>query len=73
LTKIFWLSTFSLLSSEASAWDWVPDVDGLGVDDVYPKWSSAISATKAAAGLGALVWLSFVFTLVFFSTYLSLP
>jgi len=67
VTTIFWLSTFALLAEEAAAWDWVgDDFEGLGVYDVYPKWHSAISATKAAAGLGALVWLSFVATLIIF-------
>jgi len=66
VTVIFWLSTFALLAEEAAAWDWVGDFGGIGIDEIYPKWSSAIAATKAAAGLGALAWLSFVVTLVIF-------
>jgi hypothetical protein len=65
-TVIFWLSTFALLADEAAAWDIVGE---FGFDYYWPKGNSAIAATKAAAGLGALVWLSFVVTLIVFSTY----
>jgi len=66
VTTIFWLSTFALLAEEAAAWDVFGDFGGLGIGAVYPKYNSAIAATKAAAGLGALVWLSFVVTLIVF-------
>jgi hypothetical protein len=69
VTTIFWLSTFALLAEEAAAWDVFGDFGGLGIGSVYPKYNSAIAATKAAAGLGALVWLSFVVTLIVFGTY----
>ena len=68
-TVIFWLSTFALLADEASAWD---IVDTFGFAELWPNGQSAVNATKAAAGLGALVWLSFVATLIVFSTCLFL-
>ena len=64
-TVIFWLSAFALLAEEASAFDFV---DSFGFDSLLPaKWKSAEDATKAAAGLGALVWILFVVTLIVFS------
>jgi hypothetical protein len=69
VTNIFWLSSFALLADEAAGWD---IVDDFGFDEFLPpKWNSAIAATKAAAGLGALEWALFIVTLITFST--SLP
>jgi hypothetical protein len=65
VTNIFWLSNFALLADEAAGWD---VVDDFGLDVFLPpNWNSAIAATKAAAGLGALEWALFIVTLVTFS------
>lgn len=54
---IFWLSTWAVIASLAAAFgDWY----SYG----YDKWSAAVACTKAAAALGAFVWVSFIATLV---------
>jgi len=69
VTNIFWLTTFALLAEEAAGWS---IVDDFGVFDTFlpHKWNSAIGATKASAGLGALNWALFIVTLVVFSIHL---
>jgi len=64
-TVVFWLSTFALLAEEAAAWDIVDEFV-----DAWPKWSSAIGATKGAAAMGGINWALFVFTLIVFSVFL---
>jgi len=69
LTVIFWLATWALLASEASAFITSYTLDGITIDleSYYPSnWKAAIDCTKASAGLGALEWVLFIITLVFF-------
>jgi hypothetical protein len=76
LTVIFWLATWALLASEASAFITSFTEDGITIDlePYYPsKWKTAINCTKASAGLGALEWVLFIITLVFFGTFLGSP
>ncbi|KAH8904641.1 hypothetical protein BR93DRAFT_930101 [Coniochaeta sp. PMI_546] len=63
LLVIFWLCTWAVLASEAS--------DLSPFDDYYGyyyggHWRSAVNCMKASAALGALLWVTFVITLVFF-------
>jgi hypothetical protein len=74
LTVIFWLTTWALLASESSGFvTSVPyGLSTIDVGSVLPSdlhWDTAINCTKAAAGLGALEWVLFVVTLVFFGTF----
>jgi hypothetical protein len=60
---IFWLCTWAVLASEAAAFG---EFDGW-YDYYYGHGTqSAVDCVKASAGLGALVWVLFVATLVFF-------
>jgi len=68
-TNIFWLTTFALLAEEAAGWSIVGDF-GFIDEFLPPKWNSAIAATKASAGLGALNWALFIVTLVTFGLFL---
>jgi hypothetical protein len=73
-TTFWWLVTFAVLASEATAWGIVEGytyVDGYGdsiyVDSYLPSnWKSAIDSAKASAGLGALEWVLFIITLIMF-------
>jgi hypothetical protein len=75
-TTFWWLVTWALLASEASAWDiygGVTYIDIYGntqtIDTGLPtNWKSAIDCGKASAGLGALEWVLFIITLVMFGT-----
>jgi hypothetical protein len=76
LTVIFWLATWALLASEASAFITSYTLDGITIDleSYYPSnWKAAIDCTKASAGLGALEWVLFIVTLVFFGTFPGSP
>jgi len=55
---IFWLSTWAVIASLAAAFgDWYGY-------RYYGNSSAAVGCTKAAAALGAFVWVSFVATLI---------
>jgi hypothetical protein len=73
LATLWWLVTWALLASEASSWN-VYDWD-FGFNYLPKGWKTAIICTKAAAGLGALEWILFCYTLVAFGMHLgiSLP
>jgi len=76
LTVIFWLATWALLASEASAFITSFTGDGITIDleSYYPSnWKTAINCTKASAGLGALEWVLFIITLVFFGMFPGSP
>lgn len=62
-TTVLWLSAFATLASEAAAWSFVGELTG-------NSFVTAIDCTKAAAGMGAIVWLLFVVTLIVFSIFL---
>jgi len=73
LTVIFWLVTWALLASEASVWSDYESTSYTVYGHTYttsnylpPKWKTAIDCAKASAGIGALEWVLFVITLVFF-------
>jgi hypothetical protein len=80
VTTFWWLVTFAVLASEASAWGVVEGysyVDAFGnvvnADSYLPtNWKAAINCAKASAGLGALEWVLFIITLVMFGIYLVL-
>lgn len=63
---IFWLCTWAVLASEAADFGtydgWYDYYWGHGMQ-------SAVDCIKASAGLGALVWLLFVVTFVFFREF----
>jgi hypothetical protein len=76
LTVIFWLVTWALLASEAGVWSDYESTSYTVYGHTYttsnylpPKWKTAIDCAKASAGIGALEWVLFVITLVFFGTY----
>ena len=57
---IWWLCTWAVLASDASA------LNSAFIFGFHNSFSSAVDCVKASAGLGALVWLLFLVTLVFF-------
>ena len=80
LTVIFWLAGWAVLAHDASdlakAEKYLGEYSGYSnylPDDVKSQISdtkTAIDCVKAAAGMGALEWLLFIVTLVFFGTLL---
>ncbi|KLU85589.1 hypothetical protein MAPG_04612 [Magnaporthiopsis poae ATCC 64411] len=64
---IFWLASWASLAADGSALGTIPTYRG-----VYPgstdtgRYNTAAGCIKGAAGVGALTWLLFVATLVFF-------
>lgn len=67
LCVIFWLCSWAVLASYAAAWT---VYDGYYYGYYYSAgsgWKSAIDCIKAAAALGALLWVLFCITLGFFS------
>jgi hypothetical protein len=62
LLVIFWLCTWAVLASEAAA---LSPYGGL-VFYYGSSWRSAVNCMKASAALGALLWVTFIITLVFF-------
>jgi len=65
---IFWLSTFALLATVVSVFDWV-DFDGYGYS-YYGNWNGAVGASKAATAFGAFTWALFIVSLVTFGVFL---
>jgi len=81
---VFWLSGWASLAAWAALGNYVYDVadsysygiddDYYGIDDhyrdLYKKQRTAWQCAAAAAGLGALLWVSFIVSLVVYSVHL---
>ncbi|KAB5536212.1 hypothetical protein GE09DRAFT_1249905 [Coniochaeta sp. 2T2.1] len=63
LLVIFWLCTWAVLASEAAQLSPFDDYYGYYYGG---NWKSAVNCMKASAALGALLWVTFIITLVFF-------